>query len=90
MTVSRMPVPVPTAPVRSATPASNPMAMPPITVSGLMYRSRSLSSTRWSFLKPGMLSPELMICFAWLRASKPEVCTQNQLNSTAPAVIIER
>ena len=71
----------------SAIAAKNPTAKPPITVKGQIYLSSNLSSTRASLLKPGICSPDDIICFAWLEASMPDVWTQNHEKITAPTIM---
>ena len=78
MTVKSSPVPDVSAPEMSASAASNPTVIAHIIVSGVIYLFSNASTTLSSFLNPGTWSPDAMICFAWLFASIPAVCTQNQ------------
>ncbi len=76
MTVKSSPVPEVSAPLMSAMAARKPTAMAPRMVRGMMYLLSNRSRTRSSCLNPGTLSPDAMICLAWLLASMPEVWTQ--------------
>ncbi len=74
-------VPETNAPSKSVADASKPIAIPPMTVSGIMYLSSILSITLMSCLNPATCSPELAIFWACDFASIPAVFTQNTANN---------
>ena len=55
---NKIAVPETKAPTKSVIDASNPIAIPPITVKGRMYLSNILSKTLSSCLNPATCNPE--------------------------------